>query len=383
MINLQNKENLIYKPDPLDWNVVGVYVAEYPLNPAKCYFEVEIVTIGSKGHMAVGLCSNRCMLDDHVGHFEGSIGIMACDGSIFKNGCVLQRFKDKCKPGDKIGVGIKFGNLLPGEDILHSLVHVFFAKNGKEIISCRVRLLEGGLLPAVSMESEEEQVKLSLGLNWIPEEDTLMDVDSVEDDWYCLHDVRLNGQVLEYIGHGETILDVGLAQAKTPLNTQSHYFEIEITDPGENCFIAIGLTEKNYPKNRLPGWDKGSIAYHADDGKVFIGCGVGEVFGPKCHKGDTMGCGIFFPQNYEVNGYGANDTSGSSSCDDETAYSDSESATHEPQKQSSRFVEVFFTRNGKMVGMRRVKVPSGGFLPSVGMLSFSEKVKVNLKPLTG
>ena len=50
----------------------------------------------------------------------------------------------------------------------------------------------------------------------------------------------------------------------------------------------------------MPGWDKGSIAYHADDGKVFIGCGVGEVFGPKCHKGDIMGCGIFFPQNFEV-----------------------------------------------------------------------------------
>lgn len=51
-------------------------------------------------------------------------------------------------------------------------------------------------------------------------------------------------KVLEYIGHGETILDVGLAQAKLPLNTQYHYFEIEIIDPGESCFIAIGLTEK-------------------------------------------------------------------------------------------------------------------------------------------
>ncbi|KAG8271325.1 SPRY domain-containing protein 3 [Homalodisca vitripennis] len=101
--------------------------------------------------------------------------------------------------------------------------------------------------------------------------------------------------MLEYNGQGTSILDVGLAQAKQPLNTTSHYFEIEIVDPGENCFIAIGLTEKDYPKNRLPGWDRGSIAYHADDGKVFIGCGVGEKFGPKCYKGDTMGCGISFP----------------------------------------------------------------------------------------
>lgn len=51
-------------------------------------------------------------------------------------------------------------------------------------------------------------------------------------------------QMLEYNGQGASILDVGLAQAKKPLDTTSHYFEVEIIDPGENCFIAIGLTEK-------------------------------------------------------------------------------------------------------------------------------------------
>ena len=43
---------------------------------------------------------------------------------------------------------------------------------------------------------------------------------------------------------------------------------IQIVDPGSSCFIAIGLARKDYPKNRHPGWNKGSIAYHADDGKV-------------------------------------------------------------------------------------------------------------------
>lgn len=50
--------------------------------------------------------------------------------------------------------------------------------------------------------------------------------------------------MLEYNGQGASILDVGLAQAKKPLDTTSHYFEVEIIDPGENCFIAIGLTER-------------------------------------------------------------------------------------------------------------------------------------------
>ena len=50
--------------------------------------------------------------------------------------------------------------------------------------------------------------------------------------------------MLEYAGRGKNITDVGLAQARHALNTRNHYFEIEIVDPGESCYIAIGLTRK-------------------------------------------------------------------------------------------------------------------------------------------
>ena len=51
---------------------------------------------------------------------------------------------------------------------------------------------------------------------------------SAEDDWLRLHDIRLNGPILEYIGRGKSLVDVGLAQAKTPICTRNHYFEIEV-----------------------------------------------------------------------------------------------------------------------------------------------------------
>ena len=77
--------------------------------------------------------------------------------------------------------------------------------------------------------------------------------------------------MLEYCGRGKSLIDVGLAQAKTALCTRykiqffdgpkfhlrSHYFEIEIVDPGSSCYIAIGLARKDYPRNRHPGWNKG------------------------------------------------------------------------------------------------------------------------------
>ena len=75
---------------------------------------------------------------------------------------------------------------------------------------------------------------------------------------YCF-----NQQVLAYAGRGKTIADVGLAQAQKPLSPTNHYFELEIVDPGKNCYIAIGLAKKDYPKKRHPGWNFGSIAYHA------------------------------------------------------------------------------------------------------------------------
>jgi hypothetical protein len=37
-----------------------------------------------------------------------------------------------------------------------------------------------------------------------------------------------NGSVLEYIGRGKSLVDVGLAQARTPIGTRNHYFEIEV-----------------------------------------------------------------------------------------------------------------------------------------------------------
>jgi len=41
-----------------------------------------------------------------------------------------------------------------------------------------------------------------------------------------------------------------------------------------------------------------SVGYHADDGKIFIGSGIGDLFVLWCHKGDGMGCGIVFPRDY-------------------------------------------------------------------------------------
>ena len=58
-----------------------------------------------------------------------------------------------------------------------------------------VLLPVGVLYPAVGMRSVGEEVRLFLGLNRIPEEDSLTSVDMNEEEWHCLNDIHLNRQV--------------------------------------------------------------------------------------------------------------------------------------------------------------------------------------------
>jgi len=378
----------------------GIYISGQPLAPDRAYFEVELSVAGAGGQGGgpiVGLCSHRYPLDLLPGWTAESVGYHTAEGKLYKGRPRGQPFGPRCQVGDRVGCGIKFDAISKNAGLHASMVPVFFTKNGKEIGTQLVPSPPGGLFPAVGLQREGEEVKVAMEVRWAAEEDIAMSVDCGEEEWSRLHDIRLNGQLLEYVGRGKSLIDVGLAQAKTPLCTRSHYFEIEIIDPGSSCYIAIGLARKDYPRNRHPGWNKGSIAYHADDGKVFMGSGVGDPFGPRCNKGDTMGCGVMFPRDYECKSdseeeqevpavpvkvreaeFNSLEEYETDSGDEEEWWGEQEVNTHHGEK-----VQVYFTRNGKVIGKKEVVLPKGGFFPTVGMMSCQEKVRVELKPLSG
>lgn len=84
-------------------------------------------------------------------------------------------------------------------------------------------------------------------------------------------------QLLEYLGKGKSIVDVGLAQARHPLSTRSHYFEVEIVDPGEKCYIALGLARKvGMSTDFLPAepwgcWDRAGSSWGDQGGQAAAG----------------------------------------------------------------------------------------------------------------
>ncbi|XP_059185895.1 SPRY domain-containing protein 3-like [Centropristis striata] len=361
---------------------VGCFVAARPLSRRNRYFEVTIIDTGVRGMIAVGLVPQLYKLDHQPGWLPHSVAFHADDGKLYNGNTVGQQFGPKCCRGDRIGCGVS----LDSDD---GQLTVFFTKNGKEVGSVEVPVSPDALYPAVGMHSLGEEVLLDLNADWgMEEDDGQMIVDSHEEDWGRLHDVKVTGTLLEYVGKGKSIVDVGLAQARRALNTRFHYYELEITDAGEKCYIALGLARRDYPKNRHPGWSRGSIAYHADDGKLFQGSGVGDAFGPRCFEGDIMGCGIMFPRDYSID-------SGDDVDDwdfdvipkpsevQNDLYANNEDEEDEGEDMDGRKVTVFFTRNGKVVGRREVALPVGGFYPTIGMMSTGEKVRVDLHPLSG
>ena len=135
-----------------------------------------------------------------------------------------------------------------------------------------------------------------------------------------------------------TNLPMYSAIVDTPLRTQrpkTIYFELKVTGIGRggrsleeaDAGIAIGFIAPPYPTFRLPGWQRGSLGVHGDDGRKYVNDTWGGVdFTTAFAPGDTVGIGMSFtipknPPSYEAE-----------------------------QQGKLMDIEVFFTRNGKKEG---------------------------------
>ena len=149
--------------------------------------------------------------------------------------------------------------------------------------------------------------------------------------------IQATGDTLSFKGPGTSA-----ARIEEPLSPILNYFELEILNKGAESSIGIGAGLLSYPLNRMPGWNRSSVGYHADDGRLYQENGRGSDFGPKCSDGDRMGCGVDF-----------------SLCEGGSGY-----------------VDVFFTKNDKQVGHKvRIKCPVHGLYPLIGLHSNNEKIR--------
>uniref|UniRef100_A0A8B9MTN2 SPRY domain containing 3 n=1 Tax=Accipiter nisus TaxID=211598 RepID=A0A8B9MTN2_9AVES len=173
-------------------------------------------------------------------------------------------------------------------------------------------------------------------LNWRRRIREIREVRAVRYQERAKH-ILVDGDTLSYHGNSG---EVGCYVAPRPLTRDNNYFEVK--PPPAVLTGFLGVTPQYYSLDHQPGWLPDSVAYHADDGKLYSGRAKGRQFGTKCSSGDRIGCGIELV-SFEV----------------QTA-------------------QIFFTKNGKRVGSTIMPLSPEGLFPAVGMHSLGEEVRLHL-----
>lgn len=131
---------------------------------------------------------------------------------------------------------------------------------------------------------------------------------------------------------------VYLARRDSPLVTggraKTVYFECRVLGGmGRDAGLAVGFTALPYPPFRMPGWHRGSLAVHGDDGHKYVNDRWGgKDFTEPFRRGEVVGIGMVFSPGRRGGGRDQGEGKGSGGA------------------AGGIQVEVFFTRGGRETG---------------------------------
>ena len=325
----------------------GCQFLDKPMSKEFRYFEVTIVDYGRMGWIGVGLAHQTYPLDRMPGWEKNSVAYHCDDGKLFLEHGKGTSLACPAQEGDVIGCGVRLNPTAIDFDLKPI---VFFTRNGEEIGSIEIPTVpKGGFFPTIGLGSEGEKVDVNLDVEWKSRSTGLTQLTYVKNPRWkrdCI-DYNESNHIVSYTcGHDECIKRVGVFQdLSRPMNAEFNYFEVQLLCTGRKRAIGIGIAKATYPLNTMPGLKSGSAAFHCDNGNVFKGVVkkqtlVSKPFPASCH--DVIGCGIEYIPGH------------------------------------SGKAKAFFTRNhDSLIDKFEVDIPSGGFYPTIGMMSYGEEVKLN------
>ena len=299
-------------------------------------FEIRIADPGENTYIAVGICSRSYPHHMLPGWKETSVGYHADNGCLFDSSENGEGTGQTCKMGDTMRCTVQ-----PTADGSRKEVSVIFHCNGHVVGKRVVWMPEDGFYGVFGMMSRRECVQVSL-----PEilEPYVIPRASFLSVWEattpCLQ-YREDG-VFAYVGEGGPD-SIGTVCSKFPLDPvgPNNWFEVKIVDPGERCYIALGVCGPRFPATQLPGWSENSVGFHADNSLILNGVGNEQVETRcNCLKGDVLRC------------------------------------TLDPVDGSLKQLHVMFHRNGVFVGKTMLWNSKEGFHAQVGSMSRGEVIQI-------
>ena len=303
-----------------------------------CYVKFMCTSFPRKGNILIGFanCPESPLCTSISGmHYSLYLDIFSGSVYLIQNG--HRQTEDCCGIFFKAEKSLVCGcGIKPLVDSPFALL--FFTLNNQVVFTYTVNLHSVLLRPSVCFIGSDAKVLVDACARWPP-------LTPIGTKWGRFQNMKMtNEHYLTFSYERKSTL--GFAQACFPVHHGWNYFEVQITSRDPKKAIAIGLASSRYDMNNWIGWKKESIAYHADDGRLFVSSSLGVNYGPKLYAGDVVGCGVKF----QSKGYSIS---------------------------SVKKVDVFFTVNKSMVGEPRcVTVPPGGFFPTVCVESPSEVVDV-------
>ncbi|XP_046365981.2 uncharacterized protein LOC124141863 isoform X4 [Haliotis rufescens] len=281
---------------------VGQFVSECPLSPTCNKFSFEIVNQGQMCYISIGVCHRRYPGNRQPGWLPNSIAYHADDGGIYHGNGQPSRHASRARVGDTMSCEVDF----QAKIVIFSLNDVVVYR------SPALRLPPGGFHAAIGFHSHGESVCLLEMEPWRSATNQYLQVSRIQVEelravqeqyhYSVCRDATLNQHngvlSFSYTGDGDDDdVPVALLLSKRPMTPDVNTFSIEILNEGRECYIAVGLCPQHYPPERLPGWERHSIGYHADDGGVFVASGLPVEVVPAARQGATMTCQFNFSTN--------------------------------------------------------------------------------------
>lgn len=272
-------------------------------NSDSIYFEITVIEAQVEGYMRIGLVApgNDCF---HPPGCVTGIGYNSADGNLALSSQDGDRFQfgPSWSVKDTVGVGLRRDSCTLGTII-------YFTLNGNLIGEAPVDI-DGTLIDysgfwhAAFSSSGPCHVKINTGLDPflyqnIDDAPIKTDISRMEPYYLPItsdpfQKPSVDNNVIQMPNNGSNIARVVISNSPINAINSLSYFEVKVLHQGIgfNSFMAIGLSIKPTNPFHQIGWNRSSIGYHSDDGKVYIGTHQNGIsFGPSFTVNDIIGCG--------------------------------------------------------------------------------------------